>query len=110
MGMPPASIAAAAVCERALRLAWKTLHSNLIKRRQCAHRNFEHTQRLSHVFRRSRAKFMYGFSGLRIQEKGLVGAYAPVLPPEWKSMTLKKGFVPRTTLRHHHRSRCDAVK
>ena len=32
---------------------------------------------------------MYGFSGLRIQEKGLVGAYAPVLPPEWKSMTLK---------------------
>ncbi len=32
---------------------------------------------------------MYGFSGLRIQEKGLIEAYAPVLPPEWKSMTLK---------------------
>ena len=32
---------------------------------------------------------LYGFSGLRIEEKGLVGAYAPVLPAEWKSMTLK---------------------
>ncbi|HEY0748460.1 MAG TPA: glycosyl hydrolase family 65 protein, partial [Steroidobacteraceae bacterium] len=32
---------------------------------------------------------IYGFSGLRIEEKGLVGAYAPVLPAEWKSMTLK---------------------
>jgi cellobiose phosphorylase len=28
-------------------------------------------------------------SGLRIQEKGLIEAYAPVLPPEWKSMMLK---------------------
>ena len=25
----------------------------------------------------------------RIQENGLAEAYAPVLPPEWKSMTLK---------------------
>ena len=32
---------------------------------------------------------VYGFSGLRIAEKGLVEAYAPVLPAEWKSMTLK---------------------
>jgi hypothetical protein len=32
---------------------------------------------------------LYGFSGLRIQEKGLNEAYAPVLPAEWKSMTLK---------------------
>lgn len=32
---------------------------------------------------------MYGFAGLRIQDKGLVDAYAPVLPPSWKSMTLK---------------------
>jgi cellobiose phosphorylase len=32
---------------------------------------------------------VYGLSGLRIQEKGLIEAYAPVLPPEWKSMTLK---------------------
>jgi trehalose/maltose hydrolase-like predicted phosphorylase len=32
---------------------------------------------------------IYGFSGLRIEEQGLVAAYAPVLPPQWKSLTLK---------------------
>ena len=32
---------------------------------------------------------VYGLSGLRIQEKGLTAAYAPVLPPQWKSMVLK---------------------
>jgi len=31
---------------------------------------------------------LYGFSGLRIREAGLVEAYAPVLPPGWKSLTL----------------------
>jgi hypothetical protein len=33
--------------------------------------------------------FLYGLSGLRIQEKGLVEAYAPVLPPQWQSLILK---------------------
>jgi trehalose/maltose hydrolase-like predicted phosphorylase len=33
--------------------------------------------------------FIYGFSGLRIDEKGLTEVYAPVLPPTWKSLTLK---------------------
>ena len=33
--------------------------------------------------------FVYGFSGLRIDENGLTEAYAPVLPPTWKSLTLK---------------------
>lgn len=32
---------------------------------------------------------VYGFTGLRIREKGLVNAYAPVLPEAWKSLTLK---------------------
>jgi len=32
---------------------------------------------------------IYGFSGLRIREPGLVEAYAPVLPPTWKSLTLR---------------------
>jgi len=31
----------------------------------------------------------YGLSGLRIEDGGLVQAYAPVLPPAWKSLTLK---------------------
>jgi len=29
---------------------------------------------------------IYGFSGLRIQPKGLVAEYPPVLPAEWKSL------------------------
>ncbi|HZX72709.1 MAG TPA: glycoside hydrolase family 65 protein [Rhodanobacter sp.] len=32
---------------------------------------------------------LYGLSGLRIEPKGLVETYPPVLPPTWKSMTLK---------------------
>jgi len=32
---------------------------------------------------------VYGFSGLRIREPGLVQAYAPVLPPRWTSLTLR---------------------
>ena len=32
---------------------------------------------------------VYGFTGLRIREQGLVEAYPPVLPAEWKSLTLK---------------------
>jgi trehalose/maltose hydrolase-like predicted phosphorylase len=32
---------------------------------------------------------LYGFSGLRIREAGLVEAYAPVLPSGWKSLTLQ---------------------
>lgn len=30
----------------------------------------------------------YGFTGLRLQPDGLVQAYAPVLPPRWRSFTL----------------------
>jgi trehalose/maltose hydrolase-like predicted phosphorylase len=32
---------------------------------------------------------LYGFSGLRIRDAGLVEAYAPVLPAGWKSLTLQ---------------------
>ncbi|MEW9572674.1 glycoside hydrolase family 65 protein [Rhodanobacter sp. Si-c] len=32
---------------------------------------------------------VYGLTGLRIDDKGLDPAYAPVLPPDWKSLTLK---------------------
>jgi len=34
--------------------------------------------------------FVYGFSGLRIEDDGLTEAYAPALPPEWKSLQLKR--------------------
>src|SRR6185437_6475836 len=33
--------------------------------------------------------FVYGVSGLRINDEGRDQAYAPVLPPGWKSVTLK---------------------
>ena len=32
---------------------------------------------------------IYGFSGLRIEEQGLVQAYPPMLPTDWKALTLK---------------------
>ena len=31
---------------------------------------------------------IYGFTGLRVRESGLVAAYPPVLPKSWKSLTL----------------------
>lgn len=33
--------------------------------------------------------FVYGLTGLRINDEGLSQAYAPVLPAKWKSLTLK---------------------
>lgn len=33
---------------------------------------------------------VYGFSGLRIEEQGLVQAYPPMLPADWKALTLKR--------------------
>ncbi len=33
--------------------------------------------------------FVYGLTGLRINDEGLSQAYAPVLPARWKSLTLK---------------------
>ncbi|MFA6232420.1 MAG: glycosyl hydrolase family 65 protein [Rhodanobacter sp.] len=33
--------------------------------------------------------FVYGFTGLRIEDQGLVDAYPPVLPPQWQSLTLR---------------------
>lgn len=93
MGMAPASIAAAAVGDTASAVAWlqSNFTSNLIKppfnvRTETATNNSGYFVTSSGGFLQN---LLYGFSGLRIQERGLVAAYAPVLPPEWKSMTLK---------------------
>jgi trehalose/maltose hydrolase-like predicted phosphorylase len=93
MGMAPASIAAAAVGDTASAVAWlqSNFTSNLIKppfnvRTETATNNSGYFITSSGGFLQN---LLYGFSGLRIQEKGLVAAYAPVLPPEWKSMTLR---------------------
>jgi trehalose/maltose hydrolase-like predicted phosphorylase len=93
MGMAPASIAAAAVGNAPLAVAWlqSNFTSNLIKapfnvRTETASNNTGYFVTSSGGFLQN---LLYGFSGLRVAEKGLDEAYAPVLPPEWKSMTLK---------------------
>lgn len=93
MQMAPASIAAAAVGDTESAVAWlqKNFTSDLIKppfnvRSESASNNTGYFVTASGGFLQN---LLYGFSGLRIQEKGLSEAYAPVLPAEWKSMTLK---------------------
>lgn len=93
MGMAPASIAAAAVGDTASAVAWlqRNFTSGLIKppfnvRTETATNNTGYFVTASGGFLQN---LLYGFSGLRLEERGLVEAYAPILPAEWKSMTLK---------------------
>jgi trehalose/maltose hydrolase-like predicted phosphorylase len=93
MSMAPASIAAAAVGDSTSAVAWlqSNFTSGLIKppfnvRTETANNNTGYFITASGGFLQN---LLYGFSGLRIEEKGLIAAYAPVLPPEWKSMTLQ---------------------
>jgi protein-glucosylgalactosylhydroxylysine glucosidase len=93
MSMAPASIAAAVVGDAPLAVEWfeGNFTSNLIRppfnvRTETATNNTGYFITASGGFLQN---LLYGFSGLRIEQKGLVGAYAPLLPPQWKSMTLK---------------------
>ena len=92
MAMAPASIAAATVGDTDSAVAWLmgNFTSNLIKppfavRTETATNNTGYFITSSGGFVQN---LVYGFTGLRIREKGLVEAYAPLLPPAWKSMTL----------------------
>jgi trehalose/maltose hydrolase-like predicted phosphorylase len=93
MGMAPASIAAAAAGDTASAVAWlqRNFTSGLIKppfnvRTETATNNTGYFVTASGGFLQN---LLYGFTGLRVAEKGLVEAYSPILPAEWKSMTLK---------------------
>jgi protein-glucosylgalactosylhydroxylysine glucosidase len=93
MGAAPASIAAATVGDTESAVAWlqSNFTSNLIKppfnvRTETPNNNTGYFVTASGGFLQN---LIYGFGGLRIEEKGLTDAYAPVLPAEWKSMTLK---------------------
>ncbi len=93
MSLAPASIAAAAAGDTTSAVAWlqRNFTSGLIKppfnvRTETATNNTGYFVTASGGFLQN---LLYGFSGLRVAEKGLVEAYAPVLPAEWKSMTLK---------------------
>jgi protein-glucosylgalactosylhydroxylysine glucosidase len=102
MSLAPASIAAAAAGDTASAVAWlqRNFTSGLIKppfnvRTETATNNTGYFMTASGGFLQN---LLYGFSGLRVAEKGLVEAYAPILPAEWKSMTLKD-----VTIRGEHR-------
>ncbi|HEY2463064.1 MAG TPA: hypothetical protein VGI32_03305 [Steroidobacteraceae bacterium] len=93
MSLAPASIAAAAAGDTASAVAWlqRNFSSGLIKppfnvRTETATNNTGYFVTASGGFLQN---LLYGFSGLRVAEKGLVEAYSPILPAEWKSMTLK---------------------
>jgi trehalose/maltose hydrolase-like predicted phosphorylase len=93
MGLAPASIAAATVGDAESAIAWlqSNFTSNLIKppfnvRTETPTNNTGYFVTASGAYLQN---LIYGFSGLRIQPKGLVAAYAPVLPSEWKSLTLR---------------------
>jgi hypothetical protein len=93
MSLAPASIAAAVVGDAPLAIAWlqNNFTSGLIKppfnvRTETPGNNTGYFITASGGFVQT---LLYGLSVLRIQEKGLIEAYPPLLPPEWKSMTLK---------------------
>jgi trehalose/maltose hydrolase-like predicted phosphorylase len=93
MGLAPVSIAAAALGDAAEAARWakRNIADDMFKppfnvRSETASNNTGYFITGSAGFLQS---LIYGFSGLRIEDKGLVEAYAPILPPDWKSMTLK---------------------
>jgi trehalose/maltose hydrolase-like predicted phosphorylase len=93
MGLAPASIAAATVGDADSAVAWlqSNFTSHLIQppfnvRTETPTNNTGYFVTESGAYLQN---LIYGLSGLRIKPSGLVEAYRPVLPPEWKSLTLK---------------------
>jgi trehalose/maltose hydrolase-like predicted phosphorylase len=93
MGYAPNSIAAAAAGDAAAAISWfdgnftgGTLKGPFNVRTETASNNTGYFLTGSGAYIQN---LIYGFTGLRIREKGLIQAYAPVLPPGWKSLTLQ---------------------
>ncbi|MEP6938594.1 MAG: glycoside hydrolase family 65 protein [Rudaea sp.] len=93
MGMAPASIAAATVGDTASAARWllSNFSNGMLRapfnvRTETATNNTGYFMTASGGFIQN---LVYGFTGLRVQEDGLVEAYAPLLAPAWKSMTLR---------------------
>ena len=93
MGIAPRSIAADTIGAAADAAAWfatnftgGTLKPPFNVRTETAGNNVGYFLTGSGGYLQS---LIYGFSGLRIREAGLIEAYAPVLPPGWKSLTLR---------------------
>jgi len=92
MGIAPRSIAAAMIGNEAEAAAWfatnftgGSLKPPFNVRTETASNNAGYFITGSGGYLQS---LLYGFSGLRIRDAGLVEAYAPVLPSQWKSLTL----------------------
>ncbi|HEY1873342.1 MAG TPA: glycosyl hydrolase family 65 protein [Steroidobacteraceae bacterium] len=93
MGIAPRSIAAATLGNDTDAAAWfatnftgGTLKPPFNVRTETASNNVGYFLTGSGGYLQS---LLYGFSGLRIRDAGLVEAYAPLLPPGWKSLTLQ---------------------
>ncbi len=93
MGIAPPAVAAATIGSGVAAAAWfatnftgGTLKPPFNVRTETADNNTGYFLTGSGGYLQS---LLYGFSGLRIREQGLVEAYAPVLPPSWGSLTLR---------------------
>ncbi|TPG11295.1 glycoside hydrolase family 65 protein [Rhodanobacter glycinis] len=94
MGLAPTSIAAATLGDGAGASAWfqRNITANVLKppfnvRTETAGNNTGYFLTAAGGLLQN---IVYGFSGLRIEQDGLVEAYAPMLPPQWKSLTLRR--------------------
>jgi hypothetical protein len=92
MGLAPLTIAASAVGDVAGTTSWleDNISRNMLKspfdvRTETVHNNTGYFLTGSAGFVQS---LVYGLTGLRIEETGLVEKYPPVLPAGWKSLTL----------------------
>ena len=93
MSMAPMSIAAAAVGDADAAVAWlqSNFSNGMIKppfnvRTETADNNTGYFLTSSGGFVQN---LVFGLTGLRIADAGLIEAYAPVLPAQWRSFTLK---------------------
>ncbi len=93
MGLAPLSIAAAALGDVGETTRWlqANISEDMLKapfdvRTETPHNNTGYFLTGSAGFVQS---LVFGLTGLRIEENGLVEAYPPVLPAGWKSLTLK---------------------
>lgn len=93
MGLAPNSIAAATVGDASAAASWfqRNFSSGTLKppfnvRTETASNNTGYFLTAAGGYIQN---LVYGFTGLRIREPGLVEAYPPLLPADWKSLTLQ---------------------
>jgi protein-glucosylgalactosylhydroxylysine glucosidase len=93
MGLAPMSIAAATLGDATTAAAWfqRNITANVLKppfdvRTETASNNTGYFVTAAGGLLQN---IVYGFSGLRLEQQGLIPVYAPILPPTWRSLTLK---------------------